>query len=125
MALMSFLSKGGLTGVLPDQQPSQKSGVFVPFFTKNSTDPGPARQTDPAHWLRCIWLHLPCAIPMRKAIGLSASPLTSRSYDTDETVSAAAMNRIETLIRMAPEQYQWEYKRFNKRPDKNERRPYS
>ncbi|MEZ5504873.1 MAG: hypothetical protein R3F38_02350 [Gammaproteobacteria bacterium] len=47
-------------------------------------------------------------------------------YDADESVSAAAMNRtIEALIRMAPEQYQWEYKRFNKRPDKNERRPYS
>ncbi|MEZ5504874.1 MAG: hypothetical protein R3F38_02355 [Gammaproteobacteria bacterium] len=25
MALMSFLSKNGLTGVLPDQQPSQKA----------------------------------------------------------------------------------------------------
>lgn len=125
MALMSFLSKGGLTGVLPDQQPSQKSGVFVPFFTKTALTPVLLakliqRTGSAAFGYTCL------RNPDEKSYRIVCIPADEQIYDTDETVSAAAMNRtIETLIRMAPEQYQWEYKRFNKRPDRNERRPYS
>ena len=124
MALIGFLSKGGLTGVLPDQQPSSKSGVFVPFFSKEALTPVLIakllqRTGSVAFGYTCL----------RNEDGRSfrtvCIPADPEIYDQDDTVSATAMNRtIEQLIRMAPEQYQWEYKRFNKRP-KGEPRPYN
>ena len=63
--------------------------------------------------------------PDNKSFRTVCIPADAEIYSEDDTVSAAAMNRtIEELIRMAPEQYQWEYKRFNKRPTKTEPRPY-
>lgn len=124
MALIGFLSKGGLTGVLPDQQPSLKSGVFVPFFTKTALTPVLIakllqRTGAAAFGYTCL------RNPDNKSFRIKCIPADPEIYSPDDTVSAAAMNRtIETLIRMAPEQYQWEYKRFNKRPDPKERRPY-
>lgn len=125
MSLIGFLGKGGLTGVLPDQQPSLKSGVFVPFFTKTALTPVLVakllqRTGSAAFGYTCL------RNPDNKSFRIKCIPADPEIYSTDDTVSAAAMNRtIETLIRMAPEQYQWEYKRFNKRPDPQERRPYS
>lgn len=123
-ALIGFLSKGGLTGVLPDQQPSLKSGVFVPFFTRTALTPVLVskllqRTGSIAFGYTCL------RNPDNKTFHAVCIPADPEIYDQDETVSAAAMNRtIETLIRMAPEQYQWEYKRFNKRPN-GEQRPYN
>ena len=38
-------------------------------------------------------------------------------YSEDTEVSVSAMNKsIERLVLEAPEQYQWEYKRFKKHP---------
>ena len=50
----------------------------------------------------------------------SLSVITSYSihYTKLYEVAAAAMNRaIERCVREAPAQYQWEYKRFNTRPE--------
>ena len=123
-ALIGFLSKGGLTGVLPDQQPSLKSGVFVPFFTQTALTPVLLskliqRTGSAAFGYTCL------RNPDNRSFRTVCIPADEAIYDADETVSAAAMNRtIEELIRLAPEQYQWEYKRFNKRPTRDEPRPY-
>lgn len=125
MALIGFLSKAGLTGVLPDQQPSLKSGVFVPFFTKTALTPVLVakllqRTGAAAFGYTCL------RNPDNKSFRIKCIPADAEIYSEDDSVSAAAMNRtIEALIRLAPEQYQWEYKRFNKRPDKSEPRPYN
>lgn len=125
MALVGFLSKAGLTGVLPDQQPSQKSGVFVPFFGKDALTPVLVakliqRTGAAAFGYTCL------RNPDNKSFRMVCIPADEGIYSPDESVSAAAMNRtIEQLILMAPEQYQWEYKRFNKRPDRSEPRPYN
>ncbi len=124
VALIRFLSQGGLTGVLPDQQPSPKSGVFVPFFTMDALTPiliGKLLQKTGAVAFGYTCLRNPDGRSFR-TICIPADP---DIYNRDDSVSAAAMNRtIEKLIRMAPEQYQWEYKRFNKRPS-GEPRPYN
>lgn len=125
VSLVSFLSKGGLTGVLPDQQPSQKSGVFVPFFNKDALTPVLIakllqRTGSIAFGYTCL------RNSDNKSFRTVCIPADAEIYSEDDSVSAAAMNRtIEQLIRMAPEQYQWEYKRFNKRPSKDEPRPYN
>lgn len=123
-ALIGFLSKGGLTGVLPDQQPSLKSGVFVPFFTKEALTPVLIsrliqRTGSAAFGYTCL------RNSDEKSFRTVCIPADEGIYDPDDATSAAAMNRtIEQLIRLAPEQYQWEYKRFNKRPN-GEPRPYN
>jgi KDO2-lipid IV(A) lauroyltransferase len=125
VSLVSFLSKGGLTGVLPDQQPSQKSGVFVPFFNKDALTPVLIakllqRTGSLAFGYTCL------RNSDNKSFRTVCIPADAEIYSQDDRVSATAMNRtIEQLIRMAPEQYQWEYKRFNKRPSKDEPRPYN
>lgn len=124
ISLIGFLSKGGLTGVLPDQQPSVKSGVFVPFFGKTALTPVLIakllqRTGAIAFGYTCL------RNPDNQSFRTVCIPADDDVYSQDDTVSAAAMNRtIEQLIRLAPEQYQWEYKRFNKRPDAGEPRPY-
>jgi KDO2-lipid IV(A) lauroyltransferase len=38
-------------------------------------------------------------------------------YSEDIQTSLAALNRgVEAIVALAPEQYQWEYKRFRDRP---------
>lgn len=121
--LNSFLSNGGLTGILPDQQPSLKSGAFVPFFGKTALTPllvSRLIQKTGAAAFGYACLRNPDGKTFR-IVCIESDPAI---YDPDPTISAAAMNRtIEALIHLAPEQYQWEYKRFNKRPD-GEARPY-
>ena len=123
IALVSFLSNGGLTGILPDQQPSLKSGVFVPFFTKTALTPLIVARL--VKKTGSVALGYTCLRnPDNKTFRVQFIEADPGIYDEDETVAAAAMNHtIEDLIRLAPEQYQWEYKRFNKRPE-GEPRPY-
>jgi KDO2-lipid IV(A) lauroyltransferase len=45
--------------------------------------------------------------------------------DRDDGVAAVALNRgVEACIRICPEQYQWAYRRFRRRPD-NGPSPYT
>tara|TARA_B110000037_G_C16744485_1_gene352632 strand:- start:309 stop:521 length:213 start_codon:yes stop_codon:yes gene_type:complete len=53
---------------------------------------------------------------------LVIEPADEGIYSSDVQVSLAAMNAgIERCIMAAPEQYQWEYKRFKRRPDGNKK----
>jgi KDO2-lipid IV(A) lauroyltransferase len=48
-------------------------------------------------------------------------PLFEEPTELDEQGFAALMNRsIERLVRRAPAQYQWEYKRFKRPPEKGQ-----
>lgn len=121
--LHTFLTNGGLTGILPDQQPSLKSGAFVPFFGKTALTPLLVSRL--IHKTGSVAVGYACLRnPDGKTFRIVCTESDPGIYDEDMEKSAAAMNRtIEKLILMAPEQYQWEYKRFNKRPN-GEPRPY-
>lgn len=121
--LHTFLSNGGLTGVLPDQQPSPKSGTFAPFFGKTALTPLLVSRL--IQKTGSVALGYTCLRnPDNKTFRLVCIEADPEIYDPDLEKSAAAMNRtIEKLILLAPEQYQWEYKRYNKRPP-GEQRPY-
>ncbi len=115
LAVVQALSKGGMTMVLPDQQPDIKSGIFSPFFGHPAltvslinrlivkTDPlvliAYARRVDNGH-----------------IVGFCEPE--EEIYSADPQISVDAMNRsIEALAKTAPEQYQWEYKRFRTQPE--------
>ena len=112
-ALLKALRSGELIGILPDQVPSQ-GGVLAPFFghpalTMNLLSSLASKTNatvifgfaERLPWSRGYKLHF---LPPDELI--SSSPLEE---------SAARINtQIEKCIRMAPDQYLWVYKRFQK-----------
>ncbi|GAA3963241.1 lysophospholipid acyltransferase family protein [Allohahella marinimesophila] len=117
MSLFTSLREGGVTGILPDQSPERSGGIFVPFFGQHT------------HTMKLV----PRLIDKTGARVLMMTSLRNRNggfdvhvqkpldaiYSSDLHESAAAMNAsMEALITLAPEQYQWEYKRFKHLPDK-------
>ena len=112
-ALLKALRNGELIGILPDQVPSQ-GGVLAPFFgqpalTMNLLSSLASKTNatvifgfaERLSWSRGYRLHF---LPPDELI--STTPLEE---------SAARINaQIEKCIRMAPDQYLWVYKRFQK-----------
>lgn len=106
------LRDGAVTALLPDQVPEPQAGVEVPFFGQ------PALTMTFAHRLvRRTGALLLIGSAMRVPGGFVVRFREPEAgvYDADARTSAAAMNRsIEALVREAPAQYQWEYKRFKR-----------
>jgi KDO2-lipid IV(A) lauroyltransferase len=49
---------------------------------------------------------------------LHFSPADQSIYSADQATSLEAMNAgVESIAALAPEQYQWEYKRFRAQPE--------
>lgn len=112
--LLSALDDGGVVALLPDQVPDRRAGVYAPFFGQ------PALTMTLAH--RLIQRTRPAvlmAAVLRTSEGfeLKLKPMDDAIADPDPVVSAGVMNAaIEQLIELAPNQYQWSYKRFKRPP---------
>lgn len=115
--LFRALKEGRIVGILPDQQPKRGNGEFAPFFgipaltmvllTRLAAKSGApvvfgfAERLDDSRGFR---LHF------RAAPEEVSSP--------DSRIAVAALNRtVEEMVRIAPAQYQWGYKRFSIRPE--------
>lgn len=116
MALFKRLKKAKLIGILPDQKPDRSSGVMAPFFgvpaLTQTLGPRLASQAK-AEVVGGVCYR------DRNAGGyrLHFFAVDPEVHDEDLAVACAAMNRsIEQWVRLCPEQYQWEYKRFGRRP---------
>jgi len=116
-ATFKELRKGGFTAILPDHIPGDNGGVFAPFFGISTWTgvmvPKLAARTG------CQVVVMGC---LRRAVGdgfdLHILPADPDIGHEDLETGVAAMNRsMETLIHMAPEQYQWTYKRFKQNRD--------
>lgn len=112
-ALLKCLKAGHVAMVLPDQEPDM-GGDFAPFFGR------PALTMTLAHnLLKRTQCHCVFGFGKRVKGGfeLVFLPAEKAIYSDEQKVSLAAMNRgVEACIAAAPEQYQWEYKRFRKQP---------
>jgi KDO2-lipid IV(A) lauroyltransferase len=111
------LKSGEVVGILPDQDPGRGSGVFVPYFgvLANTTTLVAKLAARSGAALLLVWaerlerargfrIHI---VEPRRAIGVE-----------DPIAGTIALNaEIEDLIRGAPEQYLWSYKRFRTRPE--------
>lgn len=113
--LAKALKRGEIVGILPDMEPEPSGGVFAPFFGV------PALTMTLIHSLqrRTGALVIICfARRIRGGFELVLREPDPRIADDSAAVSATAMNEaVERLVDMAPEQYQWEYKRFKRRPE--------
>lgn len=113
-AVYETLARGGLVALLPDQVPERSAGVYADFFGK------PALTMTFAS--RLIARTRPMVLfgtALRTADGFALRFMEADQgvKATDPSVAAAAINgSIERLIRDAPAQYQWGYKRFKRPP---------
>lgn len=111
--LYRTLQSGGTVVVLPDQVPA--NGCYAPFF-------GHAALTDAltGRLLKKTGARAVGAAMVRRddgAFELHIIEPDPSIYDADSDVSARAVNQlVERCVDLAPTQYQWEYKRFRKRP---------
>ena len=114
-ALIKALQRGEITGILPDQQPPPNSGDFAPFLgiqTQTMTLIHKLLQRSGSRALMCT------ALRVRGGWEIHFLPVARQIYSDDQQTSLAALNQgVESIIALAPEQYQWEYKRFRARPD--------
>jgi Kdo2-lipid IVA lauroyltransferase/acyltransferase len=122
--LYKRLNAGGVVGILPDQQPRQGEGEFAPFFgTPALTMVLLSRlaQRTGAQVLFAFAERLP------HGAGYCIHFLPAREDIAAEDLPAAvtALNHgVEDCVRLAPEQYQWSYKRYSIRPPGGPRKIY-
>ena len=118
--LVKALGRGGLIGVLPDQVPGRGGGVYADFFSQPAltmTLPSRLLRGNPVKVLCGFAERLPDAAGFR--INLQEADPDIHSPDLHRSV--AAVNRtLETCVKQAVPQYQWEYKRFRHPPDGRE-----
>lgn len=115
-ALYSALGRGEIAGILPDQDPGRGAGVFVPFFgiaTNTSTLFTRIASRNRSTVLLAFAERLPRSAGYRIHIVKGAEEISAG----DPEAGARALNRdVESLVRIAPLQYLWSYKRFRIRP---------
>lgn len=118
--VLSALKHGELVGILPDQVPSDESGVFADFYGEPAftmTLVSKLVQRTGAKVYCGFAQRLPAARGFR-AVFL---PADENIYSADVETSVRALNKtVETAVNQSLEQYQWEYKRFRRRPDNSE-----
>lgn len=116
ISVIKEVRRGGAVGIPADPEPSEGSGVFVPFFAIQALTskfvPGMLSGGKAVG----VFLH---ALRLEDGSGfkviLEAAP--EEMYSEDVDVAVASMSRvIESYIRRWPSQYMWTMKRFKKRP---------
>ncbi|MDX9739677.1 MAG: lysophospholipid acyltransferase family protein [Gammaproteobacteria bacterium] len=115
--LYRALGRGEFIGLLPDQEPQAGSGVFAPFFGVDAYTMTLLPRLLEKYEVPVFFVHSE-RLPRGAGFRIHFSPMTS-DFRRDDTVSVCtAMNAgVEACVRRAPEQYQWNYKRFRTRPD--------
>lgn len=114
-ALHRSLRAGESIGLLPDQQPRDGQGVEAPFMgqpalTMTLLSRIAARTGAPVVFVAMV--RNPGGRGFTAHLWRAEAALT----DTDPVVAATAVNReVERAIRLAPEQYMWNYQRFRRR----------
>ncbi|WP_293268405.1 lysophospholipid acyltransferase family protein [Neptunomonas sp.] len=114
--IMKALKRGEMIGILPDQEPAT-GGEFSPFFGNNAYSMKLLPQLVKQTGAKVI-----CGYAERLSNGegfnlhfIEADP---DIYSKDLSIAIAGMNKsVERCVRALPEQYQWEYKRFNHQPE--------
>jgi len=123
--LLRAVKKGGQVGILPDQVTREETGsVFAPFFGVPAVTmllvAGLARRSA----ARVVFLFAE-RLPGGEGFHLHCLPAPPGIDAANDQVAAAALNQgVEQCIRLCPEQYQWTYRRFRRRPD-NAPSPYN
>ena len=113
--LLKTVKKGGMVGILPDQNPDARDAPFAPFF-------GHPAQT--VGLVNTLVQRTGCNVVMGYVVRIKggyklifSKPADPAIGDEDEAIGLAALNNsVQAVVERFPEQYQWEYKRFKRQP---------
>lgn len=114
--LLKALRAGQMIGILPDQCPNDlASGVFASFFGHSALTITLAHKLVKKTGAQAVFAFAK-RVPGGFDIYYHAAP--EDFYSNDEPTAIRALNKgVEQLVLQAPEQYQWEYKRFKHVPE--------
>lgn len=122
-AMFTALEEGKLAGILPDQSPKERSGVYAPFMGIETLTPKLPHELLLKTGALAVF-GFAKRLPNAEGFEVYFFAGDDDIYSEDLRTSATSMNRtIEKMIAIAPEQYQWTYKRFKARPN-GEPNPY-
>lgn len=112
-ALLKNLKNNGICGILPDQNPNDPgSGDFAPFFGEPAFTMVLVHKLIQRTGARAVFAF---AKRVEGGFDLIFRAPPEAIYSEDQQTSLTALNQgVEALVMEAPEQYQWEYKRFKK-----------
>lgn len=124
--LLRTVKRGGCVGILPDQVTREEIGsIFAPFFNVPAVTmlliAGLARRSD----AKVVFVYAE-RLSNNSGFNLHCLPAPLGIKYADDYVAATALNQgIEQCIVTCPEQYQWSYRRFRRRPDPVAPTPYT
>ncbi len=124
--LFKVLKDGGAVAILPDQQPKNGDGVFVPFFGVQALTMTLVNRL--AERTGATVLYAWCErIGPDIEFALHVEPAPAQIAAPDPLLAAATLNAgVERIARRDPAQYQWTYKRYTLRPpESGEDDPYA
>ncbi len=115
--LYRALERNEMVGLLPDQEPGQGGGIFVPFFGISAyTMTLLARLVQKS----AAPVFFTYAERLERGAGFHLHFIAAGAdfaHGSAEDISAAMNAGVEACVRRIPEQYQWGYKRFRTRPE--------
>ncbi|MCL1634948.1 lauroyl acyltransferase [Luteimonas sp. SX5] len=123
--LWKLMKVGGVTGILPDQQPKAGDGEFAPFFGRQALTMTLLNRLAERSGAAVLFAYCErLGEGPQFALRIEPAPPAIASHDPREGV--AALNAaVERIARRDPAQYQWTYKRYTLRPpDSGETNPY-
>jgi KDO2-lipid IV(A) lauroyltransferase len=111
------LGKGGVTLLLPDQQPRLNSGLFAPFFGVPALSMRLVSTLAKKSGSKILCMYAR-RLPGAQGFEIVCREPDAEVYSDDLETSVAAVNRsMELCVRDCPAQYHWEYTRFSKQED--------
>lgn len=118
--LLNALRRGEMVGILPDQVPADSSGLFAPFYGEPALT-----MTLVSKLVQRTNAKVFCGYAKRlpNAAGFTAvfKVADPAIYSEDIQESVTGLNKtVESVVNDSLSQYQWEYKRFRRRPDNSE-----
>jgi len=119
MTLKRALKKGEINLILPDQEPPPSAGIISQWFNQPAYTMTLASQLGNSKNTRVI-LGFARRLDASQGFAIELEDITDQCHQDTLEASVAALNQaVEALVRRAPEQYQWEYRRFKHTLEQN------
>ncbi|MEN8149395.1 MAG: lysophospholipid acyltransferase family protein [Planctomycetota bacterium] len=122
--ILRVLKKGGVAGVLPDQDIDKLPGIFVPFFGRDAWTPTGPASVSVMTGAPLVPLFIYREGPACHRIEIH-EPIEDPGGTKEERVRALTEEinrRIEAVIRETPGHWAWFHERWQTTPEKLERR---
>jgi len=119
-AMLLALRAGEVVSMLPDQVPPDTHGKFAPFFGEPALTMTLVTSLIQRTGAKAIFAY--CKLVRGGDYEIVFLPADENIYASDSATALPALNKsIEQCVLDCPEQYQWAYKRYKKRPNQPNR----